>query len=64
MAHRPAGLYLLFPGSPEQKLLPYKGLRFRVKEFADLVYEFVVEDGRPTALKQTDPSGEYVFKRK
>jgi hypothetical protein len=57
-------LYLLFPGQPEQKLLPYKGLRFRIPEFADVVFEFVEENGQPTALKQIDPSGEYVFKRK
>jgi hypothetical protein len=65
VAARPeGGLYLIFPGQPEQKLIPYKGLKFRVPEFADVVFEFVEEGGRTTALKQTDPSGEYVFKRK
>jgi hypothetical protein len=58
-----SGLYALFPGAPEQKLIPYKGLKFRVPEFADLVFEFVEENGQITALKQTDPSGEFTFKR-
>ena len=58
-----SGLYITFPGAPDQKLIPYKGLKFRVPEFADLVFEFVEENGRITALKQTDPSGEFTFKR-
>ncbi len=58
------GLVLLFPGQPEQVLIPYKKLRFRLAEFADLVFEFVMEDGRVTAIKQRDPSGEFVYPRK
>lgn len=58
------GLYIVFLGAPEQKLIPYKGLRFRVQEFADVIVEFVEENGQITALKQIDPSGEYVSKRK
>jgi len=62
---RPGGeLYVLFPGAPEQKLTPYKGLKFRITEFADVVFEFVEENGKVTFLKQTEPSGEYVFTRK
>ncbi len=57
-------LVLLFPGQPEEVLFPYKGLQFRLAEFADLVFEFVVEGGRATSLKQRDPSGEYLFTRK
>jgi CubicO group peptidase (beta-lactamase class C family) len=57
-------IYLLFPGQPEEKLIPYKGLKFRVPEFADVVVEFVEENGKVTSFKQTDPSGEHVFKRK
>ncbi len=56
-------LALVYPGQPEEALLPYKGLKFRIKAFADVVFEFVVEDGQVKALKQTDPSGENVFKR-
>ena len=59
-----SGLYIVQLGAPDQKLIPYKGLRFRVKEFADVVVEFVEESGQITALKQIDPSGEYVSKRK
>ena len=29
-----------------------------------MVFEFVVENGQVKALKQRDPSGEYVFHRK
>ena len=58
------GLYVVFPGTPEQKLIPYKGLKFRVQEFADVVVEFIEENGQITAVKQIDPSGEYVSKRK
>jgi len=61
---KPGGLYLVFPGAPEQKLVPYKGLKFRVQEFADVIIEFVEENGQITALKQIEPSGEYVSKRK
>ena len=49
---------------PEEKLLPYKGLMFRIKLFSDVIFEFALENGRVTALKQRDPSGEYVFVRK
>jgi len=35
-----------------------------VKDFADVVLEFVVENGQVKALKERDPSGENVFVRK
>ena len=54
----------LRPGAPDQKLLPYKGLKFKIPEFADVIVEFVEENGQITAIKQIDPSGEYVSKRK
>jgi hypothetical protein len=57
-------LYLVFPGQPVYQLTPYKTHRFRMKGFADLTFEFVVENGKVTGLKQRDPSGEYQFKRK
>ena len=57
-------LGLAFAGRPVQALIPWKPHRFRIKEFADVVVEFVVtEDSRVTALKQIDPSGEYTFPR-
>ncbi len=58
------GLYVVRIGAPDQKLVPYKGLKFRIPEFADVVIEFVEENGPITAMKQLDPSGEYVSKRK
>jgi len=57
-------LYLVFVGQRETRLIPYKGLQFHVKEFSDLTVEFVVENGQVKAMKQRDPSGEYVFPRK
>jgi CubicO group peptidase (beta-lactamase class C family) len=57
-------LCLVFPGQPEEKLIPYKGLKFRIKDFSDVVFEFVVENGQAKALKQIDPSGVAVFPRK
>jgi hypothetical protein len=58
------GLFLAFPGQPDSELVPYEGLRFRIPEFSDIVFEFVVEDGQVKALKQRDASGEYTFTRK
>jgi CubicO group peptidase (beta-lactamase class C family) len=58
------GLFLLFTGQPEQKLVPYKGLKFRIPEFSDVVWEFVVENGQAKALKRRDASGEFTYTRK
>jgi CubicO group peptidase (beta-lactamase class C family) len=57
-------LYLAFPGQPAEELIHYKGLKFRLKEFSDVVFEFVIENGEVKALKQRDPSGENVFTRR
>ena len=57
-------LLLSFPGEPDQRLVPYKGLKFRVPEFSDVVFEFVVENGQARALKQKDAAGEHTFTRK
>ena len=59
-----SGLYVVRLGAPDEKLIPYKGLKFRIPEFADVIIEFVEENGQITAMKQIDPSGEYVSKRK
>ena len=57
-------LGLVFPGQPFQALVPWKPRRFRVKEFSDVTVEFVAgADGKVTAMKQIDPSGEFVFPR-
>lgn len=57
-------LYVAFPGEPDEKLIHYKGLQFRIQKFSDLVFEFVEERDQITALKRRDPAGEYVFTRK
>ncbi len=56
-------LYKVFPGQPDEKLIPYKGLSFRVERFSDVMFEFVLENGQIKALKHTEPSGEYLFLR-
>ena len=57
-------LGIVFPGQPFQALQPWKPHRFRVKEFSDLITEFVVSEGRVTEMKRIDPSGEYRLPRK
>ncbi|HEV8118409.1 MAG TPA: penicillin-binding protein, partial [Thermoanaerobaculia bacterium] len=57
-------LFLVFVGQPERKLIPYKGLKFRIPEFSDVVWEFAMEGGQVKSLKQRDPSGEVTFPRK
>jgi len=63
VAKEGGSLAIVFPGSPEDELIPYKGLQFRTKEFSDVVFEFVMEGGQVKSLKQRDASGEYTFKR-
>jgi CubicO group peptidase (beta-lactamase class C family) len=58
-----SGLALVFPGGPPQKLIPVKGLQFRTPQFADIIFEFVVENGQVKALKRRDPSGEFTYPR-
>ncbi len=58
------GLGVVFAGQPFRALLPWKPRRFRVKEFSDVVFEFVVANGQVTALKQISPSAEVTFLRK
>ena len=52
------------PDGTFRNLIPWQPHRFHIKEFADVVYEFTVVGGRTTGLKQSDPSGEYLFTRK
>ena len=58
------GLFLVFSGQQPEKLIAYKGLQFRIQRFSDFVFEFVLDNGRVTALKQKSPVGEYTFPRK
>jgi CubicO group peptidase (beta-lactamase class C family) len=57
-------LRVAIPGQPADKLLPYKGLIFRNRQNAHVIFEFVVENGQVKALKQIEPTGVFVFKRK
>lgn len=54
---------LLFPGRPFQELIPWRPHRFRIKEFSDVTFEFVMTGGRVMELRQIDPSGQYTFTR-
>ena len=56
-------LWLENPQAPKDKLIPYKGLQFRVPQFSDTVYEFISVEGEIKLLKQTQPYGEFVYTR-
>jgi CubicO group peptidase (beta-lactamase class C family) len=60
---RDGALYRLTPAEPDMKFEPYKGLTFHQREFSDHAYEFILDNGRVTALKETDPSGEVTDQR-
>ncbi|MFN8008810.1 MAG: hypothetical protein U0V70_17650 [Terriglobia bacterium] len=57
------GLSLNPSGGLARQLIPVKGLQFRTPQFADEIYEFVVENDQVKALKSRDPAGEYTFTR-
>ena len=57
-------LGMAFVGQPFRPLVPWKPHRFRLKEFSDVVVEFVVEGGQVKEMRQVDPSGEYRFPRR
>ena len=57
------GLSVAFPGAPPRPLVQVKGLQFRTPEFADTIFEFVVENGQVKAMKLRDPSGVLTFDR-
>jgi CubicO group peptidase (beta-lactamase class C family) len=55
------GKGLSIRGGPD--LQPWRPQQFRIKEFPDVVISFTVEGGKVVAMKQRDPSGEFVFPR-
>ena len=62
---RPGGaLAIQYADGTFQNLIAWQPNRFRIKEFADVVYEFRVADGRAIELKQSNPSGEFTYARK
>src|SRR5262245_5044235 len=52
-----------FPGQPEETLVPYKGRQFRVAEFSDVVFEFVLENGEVKGVKRRNSAGEFMHTR-
>lgn len=54
---------LFISGEPDIELIPYKPNIFKTKEFADLTFEFILENGKVIAMKQKDGSGEYEIKK-
>lgn len=58
------GLTLGGPGAPPIPLTQVKGLKFRTPQFADVIFEFVVENGQVKAFKQRSPEGEFSFPKK
>ena len=57
-------LVLSYPGQPNDELIPYKGLKFRVPEYSDVVFEFVMDKDRVTSFKRRDASGEFTYLRR
>jgi CubicO group peptidase (beta-lactamase class C family) len=55
---------LLTPGLPPLVLSQSRGLMFRTAQFADYTYEFLVQDGRVTGLRQRFPGSEYTLPKK
>lgn len=47
-----------------QDLIPWQANRFRIREFADVTFEFVVVNGKVTEMRQTTPAGVFTFTRK
>jgi hypothetical protein len=56
-----SALALQYANGQVQRLIPWRPERFHVKEFPDVVYTFVVANGKVTGLKASDPSGETTF---
>ena len=55
---------LVVPGQPSLSLIHLKGLVFRHPRFSDATMEFVVQGGKVTAVKQKDPSGEFILPKR
>jgi CubicO group peptidase (beta-lactamase class C family) len=55
------GKGLSIRGGPD--LLPWRPSQFRVKEFPDVVVSFTMEGNKVVAMRQRDPSGEFIFPR-
>ncbi|MFM0125946.1 hypothetical protein P0D73_45205 [Paraburkholderia sp. RL18-101-BIB-B] len=56
-------LMLHFPEAPAEVLTPFKGLQFRNPKWPQRTFEFVMEDGRVTALRHWNSVAEFVLTR-
>ena len=57
-------LVLKIPGQPNYELLPYKKDKFRLKQFSDILVNFVDENGTITAFELIQPSGVFRYAKK
>ncbi len=65
VVYRPgSGLFIVSIGAPDQRLVPYKPLKFHIPEFSDVLIEFVEENGQITSIRQITPTGVFVSKKK
>jgi CubicO group peptidase (beta-lactamase class C family) len=58
------GLAIVGPGQAPQALQQVKAMRFRTPQFADVIFEFVMDGGLVKGLKQRSPDSEFLFPRK
>jgi CubicO group peptidase (beta-lactamase class C family) len=56
-------LWRVVSGMPDEKLIPYKALKFRHPRYSDVIYEFVFEDEHVRGLKVIEPSGVFICQR-
>jgi hypothetical protein len=57
------GLSIVWPDWPPRELIQIKSMLFRTPDFADLTYEFVLENEQVKGLKETKPSGQVTYSR-
>ena len=55
--------HLFIEGAPDLELIPYKTNIFKTKDFADMTFEFKIQNGKVISMVQKDGSGEYEIKR-
>ena len=55
--------HLFMKGAPDIELIPYQPNIFKTKEFADIVIEFILENGKVKSMIQKDGSGQYEIMR-
>ncbi len=56
-------MYLVIPGQSDEKLIAYKDFKFRIQQFYDVIFEFLIKHNQVSYLKQKTPDGELVFTR-